>query len=419
MRNVRRVAVGAVLGLVLLLGAGCAMRLEPGLPGCDVTIQRGQSIQQAIDQAAEGAVICLKSGTFRENLTLSKSLSLRGAGRKRTILKKFKEEFPHALAIRIGSDVEIEVALEDLTIADPYGIEVGGKAKVALTNIEISGKGAGRDSVSGDRASGLVVMDSAQVSLTRSRVSNSASRGLYVRGEASVTLTDSTISDNQLDGLHVEESARVSLTASTVSGNESHGLLVFGGASVSLINSTVSGNGFDGLVIDGSAQVSLIDSTVSDNGLGDFSGFAGLWVRGSARVSLSNSRVSGNRGDGLFLEKGSATVEVQGSTIEGNGTHPDCYRTGPSWRFCNGIEVWDQARLTLIDSVIQNNTDWGLAVGLILCGYAGDNFTGLVVFEGKNVIKGNNRSGNQSGKGNPGSHSWSWPDVPDGQVCLP
>lgn len=84
--------------------------------------------------------------------------------------------------------------------------------------------------------------------------------------------------------------------------------------------------------------------------------------------------------------------------MEGNGTYPRCQEVEI---ICNGIRVWDQAQLTLIDSTIKDNTDWGLAAWLKQCGYDRDLFTGQVVFEGQNVIEDNNKSGNH--KGNPGS----------------
>lgn len=60
-----------------------------GQPSCTVTVQPGQSIQEAIDRASEGAVICISADNFpyMEHLTITKSLTLRGAGPEETILK--------------------------------------------------------------------------------------------------------------------------------------------------------------------------------------------------------------------------------------------------------------------------------------------------------------------------------------------
>jgi parallel beta-helix repeat protein len=173
----------------------------------------------------------------------------------------------------------------------------------------------------------------------------------------------------------------------------------------------VRGSQWAGLLIYG-REVTVHDTVISDNEWG-------LSVSGSAMVTLTNFTVSDNEEIGLSVG-GSATVEVRGSTLEGNGTAPDCQQPGPYWwNICSGIEVSDQSQTVIIDSRIINNTDWGVAAGLEKCGYEWNDFVGKVVFEGHNVIEGNNKSGNQNGMGNPGNHPWNQPGVPDGQVCLP
>lgn len=141
--------------------------------------------------------------------------------------------------------------------------------------------------------------------------------------------------------------------------------------------------------------------------------YEGLLVYG--RGSLINVQIMNNGFDGL-VAGGSALVEVRDSSILDNGMDPECSH---SEELCNGIELWDQAQITLSDSMIEENGDWGIGVRLKQCGYPGDAFTGTVTFEGTNIIKGNNRWSNQKGMGNPGDHPWNDPSVPDGQVCLP
>jgi len=57
---------------------------------------------------------------------------------------------------------------------------------------------------------------------------------------------------------------------------------------------------------------------------------------------------------------------------------------------CNGITVEWKAQVTIINSIIKNNTDWGVAVMLRKCGYS-DSFTGKVILQGSNVVVNNNR----------------------------
>jgi hypothetical protein len=52
----------------------------------DVTVKSGESIQKAIDAAADGSTITIDAGTFREHLKIAKPLTLRGAGADKTII---------------------------------------------------------------------------------------------------------------------------------------------------------------------------------------------------------------------------------------------------------------------------------------------------------------------------------------------
>ena len=52
-----------------------------------VTVQPGQSIQEAIDAAPAGAVILLSEGEWEENLEITKDLTLKGAGPGKTVIK--------------------------------------------------------------------------------------------------------------------------------------------------------------------------------------------------------------------------------------------------------------------------------------------------------------------------------------------
>lgn len=140
----------------------------------------------------------------------------------------------------------------------------------------------------------------------------------------------------------------------------------------------------------------------------------GLFIGDSAQVNLVNSQVDSHRLDGL-VSWGTAGVEIKDSVIERNGTDPAC--AGTQLIPCSGITVNTQSRTTISDSVIRDNTDWGVDAVLKRCGYAGDFFNGEVVFQGTNTIEGNNKSGNHSGQGNPGNHPFT--NLPDGQVCLP
>ena len=257
---------------------------------CTVTVQPGESIQRAIEQAAEGAVICLAPGRWEENLVITKSLTLRGTGKepKEVWIVGTKEGHP---VMRIESEREIEVQLENLAVAEakgwkcavespqwicPDGLQALGKAKVLIKDMQVSNN---RD--------GLFVGDSATVSLGHSQVSNTGI-GLAVGDSATVSLSHSQVSDNGI------------------------GVGLRGSAQVSLSHSTVSNNWFIGLAAEiGSATVTLQNSIVSGNG-------RGLVVGDSTTVRIEGSEISGNEGHGIFLQD-KAVAEIWGNRILNNG----------------------------------------------------------------------------------------------------
>ena len=208
---------------------------------CTVTLSPGESIQQAIDDAPPGAVICLGEGTWEENLEIRKSLTIRGAGAGKTAIRSAKRHRP---VVWIEGD-EIEVNLESVIVTGAYG-----RCSAPLGRCPI---------------------------------------GLVVKGSAKVVLQGSTVSDNKGDGLWVEGSARVSLQGSTISDNESVGLVVWDSAQASLEDSTISGNEMYGLDVRDSARVEVRESRFLNNAR------AGIWVLSEeAQVEGTPNEMRGN-----------------------------------------------------------------------------------------------------------------------------
>jgi hypothetical protein len=207
----------------------------------------GQSIQQAIDQARKGAVICLSSGTYVENIQIKKSLTLRGAGRSQTVIKGKPlahedlrwpvcpicySQLPSVIqspqfesVVRIESVSEIKVNVQDLTIREAQhfcyfdsclhvpGVWVGGLAKVIIQSSIISGN-----------ETGLTVGDLAQVILIDSRISNNESIGLLIVGSTQVKVQQSLITDNGT-GIQISERVHLTLTDSVIKLNAGWGLV--------------------------------------------------------------------------------------------------------------------------------------------------------------------------------------------------
>lgn len=485
---------------VLVMVANASVQEQPA---CTITVQPGQSIQEAIDGAPEGAVICVSAANFpyMEHLTITKSLTLRGAGREKTFLTGKEENKP---VVYINSNEEIMVVLEELTIAVtlPIGFHIEGKARANLRILDIRGRGAYYNIAAGGSTHlslensrvynggiGLLATGSAQVIITNSQLFNNGN-GIYAGREAQVSLMNSSVFDNRANGLDLRDSATVELKEARVIDNKHCGVAVWSEqAQVQGKAQELRGNGADlcgyapaslrkplvpqtpkvqltvprdyaslqeaidaiapggtiiiaagtyeagltiwkPLTLQGAGREQTILKASPDRGLvGSITAqgygvhlegltlaggiYEGLLVYG--RGSFINVQIMNNGFYGL-LAGGSAIVEVQDGFILNNGMDPECSHSG---ELCNGVGLWDQAQITLSNSMIKENGDWGIGAALKQCGYPRDAFTGSAIFEGTNIIEGNNRWGNQKGLGNPGNHPWNNPSVLDGQVCLP
>jgi parallel beta-helix repeat protein len=193
---------------------------------CVVTVQPGQSIQQAINTVSEGALVCVASGTFTENITITKSLSLRGAGSAQTILQG---------SVRIERDQEIRVALTGWTITGSrFGaaLRVAGQAVVTLDDLALT-----------ESFSGLLATGSATVTVTNSRFVKNQFDGARAESAARVALSRVLISEN-FDSIVVRDSAQLELRASTLTENRYCGLRVLSGKATGEPNE-MRGNGAD------------------------------------------------------------------------------------------------------------------------------------------------------------------------------
>jgi len=179
---------------------------EVGEPskGCTVTLKPGESIQNAIDGASPKDVICLEEGGWPavRNLLIVKSLTLRGSGSGRSVIKGvggLKD-------IHIKSiGPEIEVRIENLTVNG--GILVGdllmrpeeyGKIKLIIQNsrvLDLSVEFSDLNLI--NSTVGNVYFREAGLSLRGSSgiIKNSTVLGLVASvGPCKLTITDSKIS---------------------------------------------------------------------------------------------------------------------------------------------------------------------------------------------------------------------------------
>ena len=363
--------MAVILVVVFVLSASTSDLLAQDAPNCTIWVQLGESIQTAIDQAPEGAVICLAEGTWEENIKIEKSLTLQGLNPEKTIIK----------GETYGNSVIWITTLHDVQTVS-----------VKIEGLSVSGaKGRCSDSSPVFCADGISAAGTSIVVIDNVKVIANWNHGIEANDQAVVEIMDCVIDNNGFHGLRLSGDSHVTLRNTTVSNNEKAGIRVAGHAKTIIANATISSNGYDGISVSADSQIEVYTSTVADNG-----------------------------DDGIDIW-GSAVAKVQDCIVENNGSRwSSAYA---QLKNCIGIIVAQHSQTVIINSVIRNNRDWGVASVSVEAGYTYSHvrrygFKGQIEFQGENLIYGNNTLDNQDGMGNPGRHPFT--DLPgDGQVCLP
>jgi parallel beta-helix repeat protein len=187
-------------------------------------------IAPAIQAARAGDTITIGPGIYNENLVITKSVALRGAGQDQTIIRGTDPAWP---VIQIESEQPIEVAINSLTIADakwlrsdqicavaevprgicPNGIQIGGKVKVAIQNSTVSSNGL----------SGIWTEDSSQATIKNSMISRNL-LGIVMLDSSQATIENSTISGNEYGGIFLGGSAQASISDNRIFDNKGYGV---------------------------------------------------------------------------------------------------------------------------------------------------------------------------------------------------
>jgi len=291
------------------------------------------SIRAAVEAARAGETITIGPGTYPENLMITKTLTLRGAGQDQTVLKGVDPGKP---VIRVESPQSIEITIHNLTVTGarmfnssrdcavaapqwlcPDGIQLWGNVKATITSVQSSS----------NRNSGVTAAKNAQV-----------------------TIQTSTFSDNEGDGLHLVDSARATVQDTQVFGNNDDGVQVSEDAVLEIKNSVIRDN--------------------RGNLPGKFS--EGLYITGTAQVTAQGITITGNGDDGIDIGD-SARLDMRDSIVQSNND--------------SGIVVRDRVRVTIAQSRILTNRGWGIIAELKKCGYDKDSFTGQVILRDNEITR--------------------------------
>lgn len=209
------------------------------------------------------------------------------------------------------------------------------------------------------------------LTLVRSVVRNTqvASDGRYGYGAdvetgAKLVLEDSELFANHTVGAFVQNpGSKMTVTRSVVHGTlpggqgAGHGIQVEGSATALTVEqSAIFDNRILGVYATGAgAQVQLTDSVVRDTQVEAIDQLAGVHIEGGAHLVMRRCALVANRDMGLFVKEPNSAAEVYDSVIR--DTQPRGAAAG------RGVSLQETASVTLDHTAVVGNREYGVAVG--------------------------------------------------------
>jgi hypothetical protein len=312
-------------------------------PGKSCTSPGYNTIQSAIAADTTGAKIEVCTGTYVEQLQITRGLSIVAAG---SVTVQLPEEPADSTTECDKASLKgLEEHPEYSDQPDQDEIAICGSGMVTITGLTID---ASWPSVCYDSLYGILVGGGADLKLTDSSIVhaganpiNGCQGGVGIQiGMAwtnpvevgTATLTNDTISGYQKNGITVDGAgSKATITSTTVTGAGAtpliaqNGIQVSNGAQAKITESTISGNEYNpdyeatGVLFYGAAAGSSVTkSIIDDNDFGVYGLDGSPTAPTSSQLTISNDKLADDRYASVGLDQGWATVnddELEGGKV--------------------------------------------------------------------------------------------------------
>ena len=191
-------------------------------------------IQDAIDNATDGDIIIVYNGKYFENLTINKSITLKGIDRNNTIINSRDKND----AIKITNTKDVEISNLTITAGNLTEYKNGSWLKIIVfSGVEIDN-----------------VTDSV---IKYCNISNCSAYGIsFVNSDnitKNVNINNNMISNNRLDAIEMRNCEEITVYKNNISKNKANGITLLSNNN-KIINNTFYANGDIGLYIPPSSK---------------------------------------------------------------------------------------------------------------------------------------------------------------------
>ena len=271
-----------------------------------------QTIQAAINAAQAGDVILIAPGTYKENLTIRKSIELRGADAGVIVDGSRFRSAPTILIQRTR-----DVIIQNLEITGGRrGIQVERSRNVTIKN----------NLIQKNRRQGILITDGSQdIEITENKILDTApdegnvlGNGIILNGAKNARVIKNFIARSAWSGLRLL-SAVAHIEANAFEENRHYGIEIWPNwvdspdvpSQAAVLNNILKNNVRAGIFITEESIAEIRNNTIIDTQANSDKQYGhGIWVTDGAQVSLSENTITGSQGHGLFFESGRIVLEA-------------------------------------------------------------------------------------------------------------
>jgi hypothetical protein len=340
----------------LLLLAALVLDSGPALgaraAATDIIVQAGMSVQAAIDAAPAGATITLPAGTFTESITITKPLTLQGAGWEKTTIgpdrptpltQKQKDDFFAALNAAKDQQERVRIAVTLATQSAPPALTVKNAKGVVLQGLRFHGPPTNSD---GNRigSESLITFDTASGTIRDCAVVGPYMNGVTILTGSEVKIEKSLVAAVWGTGVSAHPGTKLHISDSDIR-NCYHRCVTFGTDDATIERCRISGSAWHGIRYDNCSPTILSNHIFGNARSGIYaSGRTAATVRGNVfwrnemnamscwfnnADNVEGNTIIGNLREGIIVLGGSRTHLVRNVFVD-NPIGVACGRIGSS-----------------------------------------------------------------------------------------
>jgi len=260
---------------------------------------RWDTIQEGVDDAADGDTVLVYAGAYCENVKVNKSITLRGAGADVVTVETAD-----------ASDHVFEVTADWVSVSGftATGATEGGWAGIYLDNVDYCDIS---DNNVSNNEYGIHLWCSGSNAITNNTANSNNNSGIALPSSNNNVLIDNVVSNNDV-GISVSISGNSNTLTSNNASNNLCGIQLSVSSNNVLTNNTANSNNYRSICLSHSSDNILTNNTASNS---DY----GIWLGDSSNNVLTDNIANLNNNTGIILLSSSSDNILTNNTASNNG----------------------------------------------------------------------------------------------------